>query len=149
MNLHNLQHYLSEIKSHVSCPDKIYSKLYLSTLSQFITHCPAEDLKDRLRLAIIALKLRKGIFFPKNAVIEVIAAEEAQWTYALFSGSLLFGLEVDLITRIIPAIAESWLNDNPVLFKQWHNALEGLPNGDSDLEKVIRRAFDKFQSQSK
>jgi hypothetical protein len=95
------QPYFSEIRNLVSCPDNIFRKLYLSTLYSFAEFCQAMPfskiefntaygfLERQLKLVIAVLKLRRGLLFPKNAGTEQISEEEAQWTYALFSGSLL------------------------------------------------------------
>lgn len=97
----SLKQYLLEIKNLVSCPQDIYQTLYLSTLYRLAEFCQAMPFSEKtflqtyglierqLKLAIAALKLRRGLFFPKNSGAETIAAEEAQWTYALFSASLL------------------------------------------------------------
>ena len=96
-----LQPYFSEIRNLVSCPDNIFRKLYLSSLYNFAEFCQAMPfsktefntahgfLERQLKLVIAVLKLRRGLLFPKNAGTEQISEEEAQWTYALFSGSLL------------------------------------------------------------
>jgi hypothetical protein len=142
MNQSNLQKYLTEAQSLVSCPDKIYKQLYLSTLSHFITQCPANELKPRLKLSIAALKLRRGLLLPKNAGAEAIAAEEAQWTYALFSGALLKGLRPDVTNKIIPNIAESWLSKNTFLFAQWKDILLDAIKDKNDLNIIIQRALE-------
>jgi hypothetical protein len=96
--------YLLEIKSLVSCPDNIFRELYLATLYKFAEYCQAmpysqTEFSDsygflcrQLQLTIAVLKLRRGILLPKNAGAETIAAEEAQWTFALFSAALLTDL---------------------------------------------------------
>ena len=95
------QPYFSEIRNLVSCPDNIFRQLYQTTLYRFAEFCQAMPFSEsdfntahgfierQLKLAIAVLKLRRGFLFPKNAGTEQISAEEAQWTYALFSGSLL------------------------------------------------------------
>jgi hypothetical protein len=97
----NIKPYLTEIRNLVSCPDAIFRQLYLTTLYCWAEFCQAmpfsEDaynyhygfLERQLKLSIATLKLRRGILLPKNAGAEQISAEEAQWTYAIFSGSLL------------------------------------------------------------
>lgn len=92
------------IKNLISCPNKMYRKLYTSTLRHVAEFCQAMPysekefneeygfLKRQLNLTLAALKLRRGILFPKNAGAESIATEEAQWTYAIFSASLVKNL---------------------------------------------------------
>jgi hypothetical protein len=92
------------IKNLVSCPNKIYRRLYITALYHLAEFCQAMPYSEKefngnygflirqLNLALAALKLRRGVFFPKNAGAEAIAAEEAQWTYAIFSGSLVKNL---------------------------------------------------------
>lgn len=140
MNNNGLQENLTEIKNLISCPPKIYSQLYLSTLSQFIIQCPEELQKDLFNLSIAVLKLRRGILLPKNAGAEAIAAEEAQWTYALFSASLLKTLNEDIQRKIIPKIADEWLVKNNALYKQWKSAL--LKNENNNINAVIHRALE-------
>ena len=96
----NLNQYLDSIKSLVSCPNAIYEQLYLATLHCLAEFCQAMAfskesynkkfglLERQLQLAETALKIRRGILLPKGATIERISVEEAQWTYALFAGSL-------------------------------------------------------------
>src|SRR6266513_2195322 len=88
---------INHIKNLVSCPNKIYKKLYSATLENIAEFCqsmpysknefywPHGFLTRQIKLAVTALKLRRGILFPKNAGAESIASEEAQWTYAIFS----------------------------------------------------------------
>lgn len=140
MNHKGLQNFLKEIQNLVSCPANIYKQLYLATLSHFIIQCPAHQINQRLTLSIFTLRLRRGILLPKNAGAEAIAAEEAQWTYALFSGALLKGLEYDLITRIIPDLAESWLSNNSHVFVQWKEILLNAVKENNYLNNIIGRA---------
>lgn len=138
----SMNHYLNEIKNLVSCPGKIYNQLYLYTINQFLAIC--NDVK-RLKLTIVVLKLRQGILLPKSAGAEMIAAEEAQWTYALFSASLLKGLSQDVIDQVIPTIAKIWLKENYFLYSQWQAVLSGTENEKNDLAPIIQRAAEKLQ----
>jgi hypothetical protein len=107
------KNYLLEIKSLVSCPENIYRQLYLSTLHKLAEYCQAMPFSEsefndangflirQLQLSIAALKLRRGILLPKNAGAEAIAAEEAQWTYAIFSSALLKDLHNLQLDRVI------------------------------------------------
>jgi hypothetical protein len=104
--LDGLNHYLHEIKNLISCPAGIYEDIYLTTLYRLAEFCQAMPystrelnvsyglLKRQLNLTIAVLKLRRGILLPKNAGAGTIALEEPQWTYAIFSGSLLKNLFV-------------------------------------------------------
>jgi hypothetical protein len=92
------------IKNLVSCPIRIYKKLYSKTLRNVAEFCQAMAYSEnefnttygflirQLSLAETALKLRRGVLLPKNAGAESIAAEEAQWTYAVFAASLVRNL---------------------------------------------------------
>jgi hypothetical protein len=82
----NLKRYFVEIKNLVSCPDNICQTMPFLE-NDFNNDCGF--LERQLKLAVAALKLRRGSLFPKNAGTERISSEESQWTYALFSGSLL------------------------------------------------------------
>lgn len=142
LNKHDrsLQHYFIEIKNLVSCPDKIYSQLFLATLSQFIIQCPVETLKERLKLSIAVLKLRQGILLPKNAGAEAIADQDAQWTYALFTASLLKGLHPNSFNIIVPKLAKQWLESNACLYQQWKSLLENECDIHNDLDAIIQQA---------
>ncbi len=95
---------LDGIKNVVSCPHKMYRTLYTSTLRHVAEFCQAMPYSEKegnweygfltrqLGLTLTALKLRRGILLPKNAGAESIAAEDAQWTYAIFSASLVKNL---------------------------------------------------------
>lgn len=97
----SIKYYASEIKNLVSCAEDVYEKLYLMTLYRLAEFCQAMPfsrefftnpyglLERQLMLTVAALKLRQGKLLPKNAGTETIAAEEARWTYALFSVCLL------------------------------------------------------------
>jgi hypothetical protein len=135
-----LQKHLIEIQNLVSCPPKIYSQLYLFTLGQFIALNPSDLVKERLVLSIAVLKLRRGVLLPKNNGAEAIAAEEAQWTYALFSASLLKELSSDVISQIIPKIADEWIKNNIFLYQQWKEALKNECHYGNDINKIILRA---------
>jgi len=136
-----MQQYMNEIKNLVSCPAKIYNLLYVSTLNNFIQLCPLELKISRLQLAIIALKIRLGMLFPKNAGAEIIAAEEPQWTYAIFSACLLKDFNHELINQIIPEIAINWLQSNIFLFNQWEGFLRNQIDDKNDFQKVINSAL--------
>lgn len=104
LNKPEMMHIIYCMKNLVSCPNKMYRKLYTSTLRHVAEFCQAMPYSEKefngdygfltrqLNLALAALKLRRGILFPKNAGAESIAAEEAQWTYAIFSASLVKNL---------------------------------------------------------
>ncbi len=95
---------IQSIKHLISCPRKMYTELYRRTLYTVAEFCQAMPYSEeqfiakygflirQLNLAIATLKLRRGFLFPKNAGAESIAAEEAQWTYAIFTGSLVKNL---------------------------------------------------------
>ena len=99
-----VMHLIHTIQTLISAPNKTYQKLYLSTLYNLAEFCQAMPYSEnefdcsygflirQISLALAALKLRRGILFPKNAGAEAIAAEEAQWTYAIFAGSLVRNL---------------------------------------------------------
>src|SRR5437762_1636697 len=109
----NISNYVREINGLVSCPPTIYEKLYFSTmvkLAEFCQSMPYSEtdfnwkygfLERQLKLAVSALKLRRGILFPKNSGAEAIAAEEAEWTYAIFSASLMRDLYQLQANRIV------------------------------------------------
>ncbi len=92
---------IKDIKSLISCPTSIYKKLYDTTLFNIAEFCQAMPYSEKdfhwdygflirqLTLTTAALKLRRGILLPKSTGAESIAAEEAQWTYAIFSASLV------------------------------------------------------------
>jgi hypothetical protein len=100
----SLKKHIAEIKNLVSCPQEVYSSLYLSTLYRLAEFCQAMPFSEnqfqftygllhrQLTLAIGALKLRRGMLLPKDASAEIIALEEARWTFAIFSAALLQGL---------------------------------------------------------
>lgn len=104
LNKPEMMHIVYCMKNLVSCPNKMYRKLYTSTLRHVAEFCQAMPYSEKnfneeygfltrqLTLTLAALKLRRGILFPKNAGAESIAAEEAQWTYAIFSASLVKNL---------------------------------------------------------
>ncbi|MEO8964704.1 MAG: TraI domain-containing protein [Gammaproteobacteria bacterium] len=106
LQLPKFQSYYIEIRNLVSCPDNIFRQLYVATLYNFAEFCQAMPfskkefntahgfLERQLKLVIAVLKLRRGFLFPKNAGTEQISEEEAQWTYALFSGTLLKDLHL-------------------------------------------------------
>jgi len=139
-----MQQYINEIRNLISCPAKIYIQLYLSTISNFIIHCPTEIKNDRLKLGIAALKLRLGRLLPKNAGAEAIASEDAQWTYALFSGCILKNLDAEIVKNILPAVAEIWIQKNASLFSQWQDVINNQANKDNELEIIINHAFEKL-----
>jgi hypothetical protein len=99
-----LKQYMSNIQNLVSCPARIYKKLYRETLRNFMEFCQAMPYSQiefnhaygfstrQLKLVIATLMLRRGILLPKNVATENIVAEEAQWTYAIFAASLVRNL---------------------------------------------------------
>jgi hypothetical protein len=98
-------YYLQEVKNLVSCPNSLFEELYVTTIYNLAEFCQAmpfsatdfnqsyEFLKRQFNLSIMTLKIRRGLLLPENSDIESIAAEEAQWTYALFSASLLKNMD--------------------------------------------------------
>jgi hypothetical protein len=89
------------ISNHISAPRKIYETIYLSMMHRLAEFCQAMPfsvnqyqesfglLERQLEIGLNVLKLRRERFFPKNADTEAITAEEAQWTFALFSVAIL------------------------------------------------------------
>ena len=89
------------ISNLVSVPKKVYESLYVCMLHRFAEFCQAMPfskeqhadnfglIERQLHISMTVLKLRRGLYFPKNAETEVITAEEAQWTFALFSVALM------------------------------------------------------------
>jgi hypothetical protein len=101
VELPQIKHSVNEIRNLVSASHEVYEALYLSTLHRLAEFCQAMPfshmqfnvpygmLKRQLTLTIAVLKIRRGKLLPKNAGTEAISAEDAAWTYALFSSSLL------------------------------------------------------------
>src|SRR5579871_5093084 len=101
IELTHIKHYVNEIRNLVSASHEVYDALYLATLYRLAEFCQAMPfshmqfnvpygmLKRQLTLTIAVLKIRRGKLLPKNAGTETISAEDAAWTYALFSSSLL------------------------------------------------------------
>jgi hypothetical protein len=99
-----IAHLVYGIQNLISCPNPMYQKLYsevLYNVAEFYQAMPYSEkefneaygfLTRQLNLALASLKLRRGFLFPRNAGAEAIAAEEAQWTYAIFAGSLVKNL---------------------------------------------------------
>ncbi|MEO8402601.1 MAG: TraI domain-containing protein [Gammaproteobacteria bacterium] len=148
----NFKSYVFEIKNLISCPEDIYQELYLKTLFNLVEFIQSIDFLDQqLKLAITALKLRRGVLFPKNAGTEKISAEEAQWTYALFSAALLKDLyllqdnnNLDIIiASILPDTALKWLTQNGYLFNQWQEAISNQSAANNEIEKIIKLAAEK------
>lgn len=91
-----------QIRDLVSATKEIYQDLYLSTLYRFAEFCQSMPLhqnsevhsllKQQLTLVTASLKLRQGLLLPHNSGAETMANEDAQWTYAIFSASLLYQL---------------------------------------------------------
>jgi hypothetical protein len=126
------------IQNLVSCSDKTYQKLYskaLCNIAEFYQAMPYSEkdfnseygfLTRQLNLALAALKLRRGILLPQNEGAESIAAEESQWTYAIFAGSLVknlyqlqenrevhqYQLQGDLIGRWFPIMGRLYNNSS-------------------------------------
>ena len=157
--------YLKEIKNLVSCPHDIYQTLYVVTLDRLAAFCQAISLSEtmpmnshdlfekQLQLSVATLKLRRGLFFPRNEDIEIIAAEEPQWTYALFSAALLRNMNqtvlqeniedrnvfiTDVVKRIIPQNAMGWLTKNTFLYELWWQAILHRQN---DISSVIEKSM--------
>jgi hypothetical protein len=168
-----------DIKNLISCPHEIYTILYRTTLWNVAELCQMAPYSEKefngeygflirqLTLAMAALKLRRGILFPKNAGAESIASEEAQWTYAVFSGSLVKNLSqlqengavirwqlqknikrdvfmAALSEHIFPTIAVNWLSSNTNLFKLWWDVILHQPADNNDIESIIQLAGKKI-----
>ncbi len=129
--------FMYDIKHLVSCSEKMYQTLYRATLWHVAEFCQAMPYSEtefnwdngfllrQLSLAVAALKLRRGFLFPKNAGAESIAAEEAQWTYAIFSGSLiknLYQLEENRVVNCYQLqgdLVRTWSPTNGSLYKKY------------------------------
>lgn len=151
-----LKPHLIEIKNLVSCPYDIYQTVYIETIHRLAVFCqamPDAFLAQQLQISIATLKLRRGIFFPKDADIEVIAAEEPQWTYALFSAAMLRNMDqissyqnaknkddfiMEIAKRIIPPKAMDWLTQNSFLYTLWQQAILHQHN---DISAVIEKSM--------
>lgn len=96
------QLYLKQLRSLISAPPDTYSELYLGTLYRFMELCQAlpvvlnpPDLLEpygliqrAFSLAVAVLQVRRGQMLPSHSDSEKIAAQEAQWTYALLTVAL-------------------------------------------------------------
>ncbi len=144
-----LKLYLPQIKNLISCPDDIFQNLYLKTLFNIVKLDHLLD--ERLKFTITALKLRRGMLFPKNAGTEKISAEEAQWTYALFSAILLKDIyELQQVKNLDAFLSNTltenivnWLKNNDYLFNQWQEAITGKADIHNEIEKVRQLAIEK------
>jgi hypothetical protein len=99
-----IDNYVTEIKQLLSCPLNVYESIYKIALVRLAEFCQALPyaqyadsgeygfLERQLRLAIAALKLRRGKFFPKDANAETIAHDDGMWTYAIFSVAIMHGV---------------------------------------------------------
>jgi hypothetical protein len=151
---------LLSIKNLISCPNKIYERLYLTTIWDLAEFCQAMPYSEnefneehgflmrQLKLAHAALKLRRGILFPKNATAESIAAEEAQWTYAIFTASLMKNLyqlqenrEVSLY-QPQKGLTEIWLPEaRPLYKKAYHYSMRFTDNSSLKKRNVLMAAL--------
>lgn len=135
--------YVSEIKLLVGCSSEVFNGIYKLSLSKLAEYCqelPFSQhynpekfgfLERQLKLAISALKLRRGRLFPKNAGAENIARDEGMWTYAIFCVAIMHGLYT-ISNQVIVYIKNK--NDEvlgewtpiagslyePGLYYQWH-----------------------------
>lgn len=92
-----------KIRDVVSTTKEVYQDVYLNTLYRFSEFCQAMPenqnassyslLTHQLKLAIVALKIRRGLLLPKEGSAEEIAKQDPQWTYAIFSASLFYQLD--------------------------------------------------------
>jgi len=114
-----------EIRNLISAPSGIYQSTYEKTLYNFAEICQsmpyAENgslyslLQRQLNICIAALRLRQGKLLPENAEPENMAKEEPQYSYAIFTAGLLYGLDKIQHNRKI-----KFYNAKKEACREWH-----------------------------
>ncbi len=95
-------YYITAIRNLISAPNKLYKAIYFETLCRFAECCQSMPLNQsdedyslliqHLKRCFCALKFRQKYLLPRNVDSEIIAEQEPQWTYAIFSASLCYQL---------------------------------------------------------
>ncbi len=155
MNPMNLSIYISELKNLVSCPHDTYQQLYAGMLNQFVNYYKDNvdvSVDNQLLLTLTTLKLKRGIFLPRQSEIEVISEAEPQWTYALFLVSLFWGISnknIESIEAIMGTQAIAWIKGNDSLYRLFCHSISGENNTVNDLTNIVRKAAKKLDLSEK
>lgn len=150
MNPMNLSIYTSEVKNLISCPHDTYQQLYAGMMNKFVNHYKDNvnvSVDNQLLLTLTALKLKRGVFLPRQAEIEVISEAEPQWTYALFLISLFWGISnknIESIEAMMDPQAIAWIKSNNSLYRLFCHSIAGGDNTVNDLTDIAIKAANKL-----
>lgn len=122
------------VQSLVGVTQADYRSLYVATIENVATYLTApnqkfdeNDLIQAIEKTILALKKRQGYLLPMGADSEIIFREREEWTFAVFSASLLNVIDSNiralLAKALIPSAAYAWLHRNQPLFSLWQDYL--------------------------
>lgn len=101
---------MKTLKQLISAPPDILQESYLNPLiklAEYLQWQPVSVIDQtpiierQLNDVITILKIRRGKLLPEQAEIETIAAQEAVWSYALFTVGLLNQIEIRLKNKSI------------------------------------------------
>ncbi len=137
-----LQKQIDRIKSLSGLTQNDFEALYVATIDRWIEfkRKPNEprsdsDLLTDFDQVILALKRRQGYLLPLDSDSETAFREREEWTYAVFTASLLQSLDstirFSLAKALLPSSAFAWLHRNKTLFNAWQMYLNG------DVEHTI------------
>lgn len=112
-----------------------FELLYVEAVNKFSEYIQAENPSyktelfiENLNTVINALKRRRGFLLPVGSDSESSFREREEWTYAVFSASLLQMLEpsrrLNAALQILPKSAMTWLQRNRRLYELWVNYLQ-------------------------
>ncbi|MBX9706197.1 MAG: helicase/relaxase domain-containing protein [Gammaproteobacteria bacterium] len=134
--LDSIKRHINTIQSLVGVTQADFRSLYVTTIENITAYLtePNQPLNEAsitgiLEQAVLVLKKRQGYLLPMGADSEIIFREREEWTFALFSASLLNILDEKirfiLAKALVPQEAYSWLHRNPTLFGLWKDYLQG------------------------
>jgi integrating conjugative element relaxase (TIGR03760 family) len=131
------QKYLSDIKSLLNLPPKLYEKLYYQVIerfAEFVQNLPQTQhgafsnvggfLDHGIERAARALSLCLEYFYPQQKSFQTVTSQEALWIYAVFTAALFLDLgklavkyQITLCSKD-GAVIKEWLPYSGTMLKQ-------------------------------
>jgi hypothetical protein len=131
-----IQKRINEIQKLTGVTQTDFQSLYVKTIERFSDYFqspnqPVDDtaLIDLLNNTILALKRRRGYLLPLGSDSETSFREREEWTFAVFSATLLKSVDkparLAVTKALLPQESFAWLHRNHTLFTLWERFLKG------------------------
>ena len=119
VNCDDEEKYIAEIYFSSGLPKEAFSKIYLDTLKKYFSKINPNDNKSILIDVSLALKKRRGFYFPDGVEAEDVHFNKDVWTFVVFLSGLLIPVKENKVDFILSKILNkkvfTWLEEKNTL----------------------------------